>query len=69
MLLNSADEDSVIEKITPEYFEKLKEAEIISEGMIPKIENAIRALEGGVSKVLIKSAENLLNTVHTVVEK
>ena len=37
--------------------------------MIPKIENAIKALEGGVSKVLIKSAENLLNTIQTTVEK
>ncbi len=69
VLLNSSDEDSVIEKITPEYFEKLKESEIVSEGMIPKIENAIKALEGGVSKVLIKSAENLLNTIQTTVEK
>ena len=50
---------SVIEKITPSLFNELKSNGIITAGMIPKLENSFDALEKGVGKIRITSAENL----------
>ena len=51
------DETSVIPQITTECYGKLKEDGIVSGGMIPKIDNAFNALNGGVSKVIITRAD------------
>lgn len=53
------DENSVIKKITPPYYNELKEREKIFAGMIPKLGNAFTALQSGVKKVIIGKAENL----------
>lgn len=47
------DPDSVIEKITPTLFKQLKADGIVSGGMLPKITNAISAVESGVKSVYI----------------
>ena len=53
------DETSVIPQITTDYYSKLKEEGIVSGGMIPKIDNAFNALNGGVSKVIITRADSI----------
>ena len=57
------DEDSVIKKITPPYYQELKEQEKIFAGMIPKLDNAFAALQSGVKKVVIGKAESLASLV------
>lgn len=47
------DPDSVIDSITPETYTRYKQEGLIAEGMIPKLDNAFRALEAGVSSVRI----------------
>lgn len=63
VLLNANDDESVIPSIDQAYFKKLKEAQLIFAGMIPKLENAFAALEKGVSKVIIGKAESILDLV------
>lgn len=53
VLMNEADEKSVISEITPEYFEELKSQGIISGGMIPKLFNGFSALKQGVGAIVI----------------
>lgn len=53
VLANPEDETSVIKKITPRSFPGLKEKGIVSEGMLPKIENALSAVRAGVARVVI----------------
>ncbi len=59
--------DSLIAEITPEVFASLKESGVVSKGMIPKIDNALRAVGSGVSSVTIKHADNLNNATGTVI--
>lgn len=57
VLTDVEDEHSVIPEITPEKFAELRAAGIVADGMLPKLENAFRALESGVRSVVICSAE------------
>ena len=57
VLKDKDDDSSVISLITPEYFETLVEDGIVAEGMIPKIQNAIKATQKGVAEVKIGSAD------------
>ncbi len=50
------DNDSLIPVITRESFAKLKADGTVSGGMLPKIENALAAVEAGVSRVIITKA-------------
>jgi acetylglutamate kinase len=59
VLSDPDDDNSVISLITYDYFQKLKEEGIISKGMIPKLDNAFKAISNGVSEVEIKHASNL----------
>lgn len=56
VLLDINDEQSVISKITSESYDELKAWGIISDGMLPKLENAFEALHFGVKKVIIEHA-------------
>ena len=56
VLSNPDDDDSVIPVITRTSFEKYKADGTISGGMLPKIENALSAVDAGVSKVIITLA-------------
>lgn len=55
--------DSVIEIINHKNFEVLKEQGIINQGMLPKIENALAAIDQNVNKVCIKQADDLLDSL------
>ena len=57
VLMNVDDDDSVIPEITPGYFAELKAGGVVSEGMLPKLENAFKAVQGGVKSVTICSAD------------
>lgn len=59
VLADSADDSSVIPVITPALFADLKAREIITGGMLPKIENALAAVNAGVAEVVITSADDL----------
>ena len=64
----AAEKSSVIPEITPEKFAELKKEGIVADGMIPKLTNAFKAIDKGVSKVIIKHARNLLTDKGTVLE-
>lgn len=51
------DDDSVIPTITRADFESLKGAGVITDGMLPKIENSFDAISGGVARVVICSSD------------
>lgn len=59
VLRNPGDDDSVIPTITRADFIKYKEDGTISGGMLPKIENALAAIDAGVSRVIITLATAL----------
>lgn len=61
VLSNPEDKNSVISEITIKSYAGLKEENIITDGMIPKIDNAFDALAKGVSNVFIKKYNNLNN--------
>lgn len=59
VLYDPKDEKSVIPLITKESYTRLKNEGVVSEGMLPKLDNAFFALERGVSEVYIKKWSNL----------
>ena len=59
VLSNPDDDDSVIPTITHADFIKYKADGTISGGMLPKIENALAAIDAGVSRVVITLATAL----------
>ena len=56
VLRNPDDDESVIPTITRSDFERYRSDGTISGGMLPKIENALSAVEAGVSRVIITLA-------------
>ena len=48
------------EKELREKFEELKAEGVIADGMLPKIENAFKALDEGSCEVVIKNSDALL---------
>ena len=67
VLRNPDDDDSVIPTITHADFERYKADGTISGGMLPKIENALNAVDAGVSRVIITHAKAIGKT-GTVIE-
>ena len=59
VLLDVDDENSVIRRIDAARFTELKASGAVHSGMLPKLENAFRALEKGVGRVVICAAENI----------
>ena len=60
VLADINDESSLIKQISSrEEFKRLSEEGIISAGMLPKIENALRACESGVRSVVIKHSKRV----------
>ena len=64
VLRNPDDDESYIPSINKSEYEKLKASKIISNGMIPKLDNAFEAISNGVNKVLLYHA-NQLATLET----
>jgi len=56
------DDDSVIENITTESYQILKNQGIIADGMLPKLDNCFHAIDNKVHKVCIGKPEMLFNT-------
>ena len=67
VLANPDDDDSVIPVITRTLFNKYKADGTISGGMLPKIENALSAVEAGVSRVIITLATAIDGQQGTVI--
>ena len=68
VLKNPDDDDSVIPVITRTDFERYKTDGTISGGMLPKIENALAAVEAGVSQVIITLATAIDGKQGTVIK-
>ena len=62
------DPTSLINEIVPAAYAELREAGVVNKGMIPKIDNAFRAVEAGVQSVTIKHSDNLLSDTGTVIK-
>ena len=64
------DEDSVVEHLNPEKYLEMKGLGLVSEGMLPKLDNCFAALEHGVASVHIGKAELLkdMNRKHTILK-
>lgn len=69
VLRDPGDESSVIPEITAESYPPLKADGTVSKGMIPKIENALKAVEQGVRSVTIRSSAHLADGIGTVIRK
>ena len=68
VLRNADDENSVIPHINKDSFEQFKADGTISGGMIPKIENALEAIEAGVKKIIITHANAIDGKHGTIIE-
>jgi len=68
VLSNPDDDDSVIPVITRTLFNQYKADGTISGGMLPKIENALNAVDAGVSKVIITLATAIDGKHGTIIE-
>ncbi|MBO6144480.1 MAG: acetylglutamate kinase [Prevotella sp.] len=69
VLGNPDDEDSVIPVITRELYNQYKADGTISGGMLPKIENALQAVEDGVGRVIITLATAIDGEHGTMIKK
>ena len=65
MLHDKNDDNSVIAEIDRDSFARLKEEGGVADGMIPKLTNSFKAIDSGVSRVIIKHACNILNDTGT----
>jgi acetylglutamate kinase len=59
VLLDQNDEKSNLASLDKTGFSQMKESGAISKGMIPKLENAFRAVAGGIPEVYICSAQHI----------
>ena len=60
VLTDANDETTVIPVLKPDLYAQYRKEGVIYEGMIPKLDNAFDALHKGVKKVIICSAEDLI---------
>lgn len=64
VLLDIDDESSLLEQLSFSHYQQLKRSGAITDGMIPKLDNAFNASKGGVN-VTIKDALNLNEDIGT----
>ena len=69
VLWNAEDEDSVISQMSESDFRKLVEQGVVSDGMIPKLDNAFQALRRGTESVVITRADHLKDASGTILIK
>lgn len=55
------DADSLIKKLSVEKYQALKEGEMITSGMLPKMDNAFAALHSGVQEVTLIKYDQIVN--------
>jgi len=65
VLRDVSDPNSLIPIMNKQECEAYKTQGIIADGMIPKLDNSFKAIENGVSEVIILHAKNLLNKYGT----
>jgi acetylglutamate kinase len=63
VLLSLDDESSTVKRINREKFETMKAEGNLHSGILPKIENALLAIEKGVERVIIGHADDLLENI------
>lgn len=68
VMRDPADASTLIPHISPAGFERLKADGTISGGMIPKIQNSLRAISRGVGRVVITRADALGLNTGTIIE-
>lgn len=61
VLRDENDDNSVISEITRETYTDLRQQQIVTGGMIPKLDNAFDAISSGVAEVIITKASSLDN--------
>ena len=61
VLADQDDDNSVIKKINRATYQQLRDQNIIAGGMIPKLDNAFKALDSGVKEVVITRADAIAN--------
>ncbi len=59
VLQDASNDDSVINLITRSSYQRLLEEGVLTEGILPKLENAFAAIESGVKEVLIGHANDM----------
>ena len=64
VLKDPNDENSVIPELTPALYAEHKTVGTINKGMIPKLDNAFRALDNSVSSVIICHADEVAQAVN-----
>lgn len=69
VLSNPDDDESVIPVITHEDFVRYKADGTVSGGMLPKIENALSAVDAGVDQVIITLATAIDGQHGTVIKR
>ncbi len=69
VLANPDDENSVIPTITRADFNRYVAAGTVAGGMIPKLENALNAVDAGVSQVIITLATAIDGKQGTIIQK
>jgi len=62
VLADGNDDSSVIKKINRATYRQLRDQNIIAGGMIPKLDNAFKALDSGVKEVVITKADAVGNS-------
>lgn len=61
--------DSLVGLLTPASYAEMKARGTVSKGMIPKLDNAFRAIASGVGSVEIRHADNLLSGPGTTIRQ
>ncbi len=70
VLANSTDDNSVIKLIDNRSYQDLLENKVITDGMLPKLQNCFEALKHGVSKIYLGDSGLLReNSTHTKIVK
>jgi acetylglutamate kinase len=59
VLTDENDDNSVIPELNRELYAQYREEGVINAGMIPKLDNAFRAIASGVNEIVITSAANI----------
>jgi len=65
--MNEEDEDGIIPVLDLKLFQQYKAEGIIQGGMIPKLDNAFRALAFGVKEVIITCADEINTGKGTII--
>lgn len=67
VLFDENDDESIITSLTKEDFIRLTEKGVIKGGMIPKLQNAFKAIDEGVKEVVITQASDIAKSTGTII--